>query len=33
MSSYVLSVEAELDLEEIWDYIALDSFECSGPMD
>ena len=29
MSSYVLSVEAELDLEEIWDYIALDSFDAA----
>lgn len=29
MSGYVLSVEAELDLEEIWDWIAQDSVDAA----
>lgn len=29
MSNYVLSVDADLDLDDIWDYIATDSFDAA----
>jgi plasmid stabilization system protein ParE len=29
MSAYVLSAEAEFDLDEIWEYIALDSIDAA----